>query len=87
MKKVVSSFIASIALVSTLSAADYLATVDGEKITKQDVSMVLQDPRINFDKLPDNAKKQVIEQIINRTVFELVFLSYDDGFFTFEVLR
>jgi len=66
MKKVVSSFIASIALVSTLSAADYLATVDGEKITKQDVSMVLQDPRINFDKLPDNAKKQVIEQIINR---------------------
>jgi hypothetical protein len=28
--------------------------------------MVLQDPRIEFDKLPDTAKKQVIEQIINK---------------------
>ncbi|MGE0052033.1 MAG: peptidyl-prolyl cis-trans isomerase [Arcobacter sp.] len=66
MKKIVSSFIASIALVSALNAADFYATVDGEQITKQDISMALQDPRIDFDKLPDNAKKQVLEQIINR---------------------
>ena len=28
--------------------------------------MVLQDPRIDFDKLPENTKKQVLEQIVNR---------------------
>lgn len=28
--------------------------------------MALQDPRIDFDKLPETAKKQVLEQIINR---------------------
>ncbi len=66
MRKVVSSFIVSLALASTASAADYYATVNGEKITKEDVAVVLQDPRINFEKLPANAKKQVIEQIINR---------------------
>jgi len=66
MKKLVSSFVASVALMTTLSAADFYATVDGENITKQDISMALQDPRIDFDKLPENAKKQVLEQIINR---------------------
>jgi parvulin-like peptidyl-prolyl isomerase len=66
MKKIVSSFVASVALITTLNAADFYATVDGEQITKQDISMALQDPRIDFDKLPENAKKQVLEQIINR---------------------
>lgn len=66
MKKIVSSFVASIALISTLSANDFYASVDGEKITKTDIALVLQDPRIDFDSLPDNAKKQVLEQIINK---------------------
>ncbi len=65
MKKIVSSLVASIALVSALNAADY-GSVNGDDITKQDIAMVLQDPRIEFDKLPDTAKKQVIEQIINK---------------------
>lgn len=66
MKKIVSSLVVSFALASTLCAADYYATVDGEKITKADIALVLQDPRINFEQLPDNAKKQVLEQIINK---------------------
>ena len=66
MKKIVSSFVASIALVSALSANDFYASIDGDEITKQDISMALQDPRIDFDKLPDTAKKQVLEQIVNR---------------------
>ena len=66
MKKIVSSLVASIALVSTLNASDFYASVDGENITKADVALVLQDPRIDFEKLPDNAKKQVLEQIINK---------------------
>lgn len=66
MKKIVSSFVASIALMTTLNATDFYATVDGDKITKQDISMVLQDPRVDFDKLPQTAKNQILEQIINR---------------------
>ena len=65
MKKIVSSFVASIALVSALSANDFYASIDGDEITKQDISMALQDPRIDFDKLPDTAKKQVLEQLKN----------------------
>lgn len=66
MKRIVSSLVASIALVSTLSASDFYASVNGENITKKDIAMVLQDPRIQFEQLPENAKKQVIEQIINK---------------------
>jgi len=67
MKKIVSSVVATLAIATTsLSAADYYATVDGEKITKQDVAVALQDPRIQFDALPKNAQKQVLEQIINK---------------------
>ncbi|NCB13451.1 MAG: peptidylprolyl isomerase [Erysipelotrichia bacterium] len=66
MKKIVSSFVASIALMTTLNAADFYATVDGDKITKQDISMALQDPRVDFDKLPQTAQNQILEQIINR---------------------
>ncbi|MDD2896872.1 MAG: peptidylprolyl isomerase [Aliarcobacter sp.] len=65
MKKIVTSLVASLVLVTALNAGDY-GSVDGDEITKQDVSMVLQDPRIDFSKLPDAAKKQVIEQIVNR---------------------
>lgn len=67
MKKLISSVVATLLLgTASLSAADYYATVDGEKITKSDVAMVLQDPRIQFDQLPENAQKQVLEQIINK---------------------
>lgn len=65
MKKIVTSLVASLVLVTALNANDY-GSVDGDLITKQDVIAVLQDPRIDFDKLPDTAKKQVIDQIVNR---------------------
>ena len=65
MKRIVTSLVASIVLVTVLNANDY-GSVDGDAITKQDIAMVLQDPRIDFDKLPETAKKQVIEQIVNR---------------------
>ena len=66
MKKIVSSFIASVALATTLSAADFYATVNGEKITKQDIDVLIQDPRVDFDKLPQDAKNQILEGAINR---------------------
>jgi len=66
MKKIVTSFIASIALASTLSAASVYATVNGEEITKQDIEVLLQDPRIDFDKLPQEAKTQILNGAIDR---------------------
>jgi len=66
MKKIVSSLVASIALATALNAADVsYATVNGENITKQDIAMALQDPRVDFDKLPQEAKTQILEQIVN----------------------
>lgn len=65
MKKIVTSLVASLVLATVLSANDY-GSVDGDAITKQDISVVLQDPRIDFEKLPENTKKQVIEQVVNR---------------------
>jgi len=67
MKKLVLSAVATFAIAAaSLNAADYYASVNGEKITKADVALVLQDPRIDFSKLPKNAQKQVLEQIINK---------------------
>ena len=37
MKKIVSSLVVSVALMSTLNASDFYATVNGEEITKKDI--------------------------------------------------
>ncbi|UTJ06978.1 peptidylprolyl isomerase [Arcobacter roscoffensis] len=66
MKKIISSVVATLVLSTALSAADHYATVDGEKITKTDVAMVLQDPRMKFEALPKKAQEQVLNQIINK---------------------
>ncbi len=67
MKKIITSSIIAISLASTLYAADkYYASVNGEKITKETITMALQDPRIDVDKLPENAQKELLNQIIDR---------------------
>ena len=65
MKKIVTSVVASLVLMTTLNANDY-GSVDGDNITKQDIAVVIQDPRIDFEKLPEATKKQVLEQVVNR---------------------
>lgn len=69
MKNLISSVVATLILTTAVNAkdtSDYYATVNGEKITKTDIALVLQDPRIKFDTLPKNAQTQVIDQIINK---------------------
>jgi peptidyl-prolyl cis-trans isomerase C len=66
MKKIVTSFVASLVLASALSAAEIYATVDGENITKQDIEMIVQDPRVDLNKIPAEARTQVIDQAINK---------------------
>lgn len=67
MRKIVSGVIATLALsTATLSAADYYATVDGEKITKDDIAVILRNPQIDFDILPKARKDKAIEQAIEK---------------------
>ncbi|WP_404319718.1 peptidyl-prolyl cis-trans isomerase [Malaciobacter canalis] len=67
MRKIVTSVIATLALsTATLSAADYYATVNGEKITKNDLEVVLRNPNIDFDVLPKDKKDKVLEQAIEK---------------------
>lgn len=65
-KKIVTSLIATLAL-STLSlnAADY-GSVNGDVITKDDISTVIRNPNIDFEKLPKKTKNQVLEQIVEK---------------------
>jgi len=65
-KKIVISFMALVTLVSVLNAAEFYATVDGSKITKQDINALVQDPRVNFDELPQETKNQILDGVINR---------------------
>ncbi|NVJ52803.1 MAG: peptidyl-prolyl cis-trans isomerase [Campylobacteraceae bacterium] len=65
-KKLVTSLIATITLAtSSVSASDVLATVNGDKITKQDVAILLGNPNIDFNSLPKKNKNQILDQIIN----------------------
>jgi len=66
-KKLVSSFIATLAISSaTLNAAESYGSVNGESITKQDIAIVLRNPNIDFNSLPKKSKNQVLDQVIEK---------------------
>lgn len=66
MKKIVLTTASLFFLATNLVANDYYATVNGDKITKQDINLLIQDPRVDFNQLPDEMKKQIIDGAINR---------------------
>lgn len=67
MKNVVLSLVASLTIAATtLTAADVVATVDGENITKQDVKTLLRNPKINYDTLPKETQKKIVEQLVEK---------------------
>lgn len=65
-KKIVTSIIATLAL-STLSlnAADY-GSVNGDNITADDISTVIRNPNIDFEKLPKQTKNKILDQIVEK---------------------
>jgi len=65
-KKIVTSIIATLAL-STLSlnAADY-GSVNGDSITSEDISSVIRNANVDFEKLPKKTKNQVLDQIVEK---------------------
>lgn len=67
MRKIVLSLVASLTIAATtLTAADVVATVDGENITKQDVKTLLRNPQINYDTLPKETQKKIVEQLVEK---------------------
>lgn len=72
MKKVVLSVLASLALtVSSLSAANVLATVNGQEITNSEIAQILRNPKINFNTLPKETQKKVINQAIEKKLLTM----------------
>lgn len=66
-RKLVLSLVTALAIATTsLSAKDVYATVDGENITKEDVAVVLRNPQVNFDTLPEKTQEMVINQLVEK---------------------
>ena len=67
-KKIILSFVATIALASTSLAASpkVYAVVNGENITQEDVAMVLRGQRVNFENLSQEQQKQMISGLVEQ---------------------
>ncbi|XPV68043.1 MAG: peptidylprolyl isomerase [Halarcobacter sp.] len=66
-KKIVTSLIASIAITTgALNAADSYGSVNGDKITQQDVNIALRNAKVDFNALPQKSKEKVLDQIVER---------------------
>jgi peptidylprolyl isomerase len=66
MKKLL---LGSLVLVGSLfGSGDVLAVVNGEKVTKQEINALLAPQKITYDKLPEQYKKKVLDDIINQAL-------------------
>jgi parvulin-like peptidyl-prolyl isomerase len=66
IKKITLSLVTTLLIGATsLNAATY-GSVDGEQITDQDIATIIRDPRIKFNTLPENSKKQIIQQLVEK---------------------
>ncbi len=72
MKKLVIAGLSAATLALSLPAADVLATVNGEKITKEEVQRVLASmgARTTYDALPADVKKRVLDQVIEQRLLQ-----------------
>ncbi len=72
MKKLVIAGMSAAVLALSLPAADVLATVNGHKITKQEVQEVMGaiGARASYDALPENVRKKVLDQVIEQQLLQ-----------------
>jgi parvulin-like peptidyl-prolyl isomerase len=66
--KIIISFLTSLFLVMTLTAKEtkIYAVVNGDQITEQTIAIALKDPKANFDALPKDTKKNILDRIIEQ---------------------
>jgi parvulin-like peptidyl-prolyl isomerase len=81
-KKIISSSVVAGVLMTTSMLANtdvdkVYATVNGESIKASDIAVVLKDPRMNFDTLPEVQKKQILDQLVNKKLIAKKALSSD----------
>jgi parvulin-like peptidyl-prolyl isomerase len=67
MRKIIFSIVvASLMLSSSSFAAEKVyANVNGVNVTSSDIAMVIRNPRINYDRLPSQTKKKILNQAID----------------------
>lgn len=68
-KKLLSSAVVSGLLISqsfAMTNNKVYVTVNGESIKASDIAVALKDPRINFDELPKENQKRVLDQLIEK---------------------
>lgn len=69
-KKIILSLVATLALSGSAIANQekVYAVVNGEKITNQEIAMVLRDQRVTFDSLDKTQQKQIIDGLIEQSL-------------------
>lgn len=71
MKKLIVRGLVAISLTASLMmGAEVLATVNGKKITKEEVNSILKSAGITFDQLREDLKKKVVDQAIERELLK-----------------
>lgn len=69
MKKIISSVVASAILFgTTVYAKDIYAEVDGQKVTKEDIAMLIRNPNVDFDALPKTTQDEVMSQLVDKVL-------------------
>ena len=66
MQLIKTTLIASALMLTSGWAADVLATVNGKSITKDDINMLLKPQGMDFDKLPKEQQKKLVNKLIER---------------------
>lgn len=67
MKKIIYSLVTSSLLFGgVMYAKDSYGDVNGQSITKEDISIFLRNPSVNFDTLPQKTKDDVLAQLADR---------------------
>lgn len=78
IKKLTLSLVTALTLTSTSALAEKVyATVDGEKVTDEDIKTVLRNPEVKFSTLPDDTKKQIINQMIEKKLLTIKAIQSD----------
>lgn len=69
MKKTILSLVAAMSLTTSTYASDKVyATVNNQDITSADIAAMIRNPKVNFDSLPKEQQKKVLEDIIEQTL-------------------
>lgn len=68
MKRIISSAAICLLLATSASAIEnkVYATVNGDNITSQSIAVALKDPKVQFDTLPKDTQKNVLERIVEQ---------------------